>query len=71
VDRLNKLSAYIAEFPTTQFRILVSAAAYIATVVAVLGFDKDPSLEFYGFLCVWAGIDVGQFLSKRATYQPE
>lgn len=71
MDLLNKISAYLAAFPTTPFRIVVSSLAYLATVVAVLGFGAHPDWEFYLFLCTWAGIDVTQFVAKRATYKPE
>ena len=71
MDRLARLFALLATLPTTQFRILVSVLAYFATVTAVLGFDKHPDWEFYAFVLVWAGIDVTQFLAKRATYKPE
>lgn len=71
MDRLNKISAYLATFPTTQFRILASVFAYAATTVAVLGFHVKPDIDFYGFLLIWGGLDVTQFLAKRATFKPE
>lgn len=61
---------WLATLPTTNARIacslimaLATAAVYLMGVM--LGKNWTPAVEWLGFLCLWAGLDVIQFAGKR------
>jgi hypothetical protein len=68
---------WLATLPTTNARIFCSLLMAVATAAVYLGgvvLEKrwEPSVEWLGFLCLWAGLDVLQFAGKRfsdAGYQ--
>jgi hypothetical protein len=61
--------AWLATFPTTNGRIALSLAMAAATTIRYLASTAwVPSLEWLGFLCIWAGLDVAQYAGKRLTH---
>ena len=56
--------------PSTNLRILCSLAMALGTGTRVVGLGWNPPTEWLGFLVIWAGLDVGQFIGKRATNSP-
>lgn len=62
---------WLASFPSTNARIVTSLVMALATCGRLLAStDWNPSMEWLGFLIIWAGLDVAQFGVKRATQQP-
>ena len=64
------MSTWLATLPTTNLRILMTLILAFATGVKVVWPSTpawEPSWEWLGFLCVWAGLDVVQYTSKRLT----
>ena len=76
IDRANEL---LGKLPTTQFRILVSCAAILATTGRYIASREHvlpngqvtsiwtPSYEWLGFLLLLAGVDSLHYLAKRVT----
>lgn len=62
---------WLADFPTTNARVVVTLVLAIATGVRVVGMGWAPPVEWLWFLAGLAGIDVAQFGVKRATYRAE
>jgi len=67
-----------ASMPSTNVRIAGSILMALATCFVMLlaalivvlrgvGTSWVPSYEWLGFLVLWAGLDVGQFIGKRTT----
>ncbi len=61
---------WLATLPTTNARILCSLLMALGTcavylIGVLLAKHWTPSVEWLGFLCVWAGLDVLQFAGKR------
>jgi hypothetical protein len=63
------MNQWLAELPTTNLRILATILAMLGTTTRVLLSTWMPAWEWLAFLCVWAGLDITQFLTKRATYK--
>jgi hypothetical protein len=73
---------WIADLPTTNLRILVTLCVFVATALTYLAlafltrvFALDfkawvPSESWLAFIAVMAGLDWGQFHSKRKTEFP-
>lgn len=59
----------IAQFPSTNGRIVVSILLLVATGVRVLASWTAPPTEWLVFLTACLGIDVAQFGIKRWTHQ--
>lgn len=59
---------WLETIPTTNLRICVTILLAMATGVRVL-FDWVPPNEWLLFLTGWAGLDVLQFGTKRATFK--
>ena len=59
----------LATLPTTNVRIFVTLAVFIATAGRYLTARDGwtPSLEWVGLLLCMSGMDVAQFYSKRRT----
>ena len=68
---MNKRWLWLAELPTTNLRIAVTLVMAIGTGARVLLTSWDVPGDWLTFLTVWAGLDVVQFGTKRATYKPE
>jgi hypothetical protein len=66
---MQKLMTWLATFPTTNGRIVLTLLLALATGVRVIGWGWQAPTEWLLFLGAWAGLDVAQFAAKRATYQ--
>lgn len=66
---LTKLFAVLAKMPSTNTRIAASLCMFIATGVRVLITNEPPPRDWLITLAVFAGLDLGQFHSKRKTFQ--
>jgi hypothetical protein len=51
-------------------RITVTLVLAFCTGLRVSASTWEPPLEWLGFLGLWAGLDVAQYLVKRATQHP-
>ena len=69
---------WLAEMPSTNVRIATSILMAMLTCLVMLlaalivvlrgtGSPWEPSYEWLGFLVLWAGLDVAQFIGKRQT----
>jgi hypothetical protein len=69
---------FLKTMPSTNVRIAASILAMLgmwfvvlvtATVASIWGRGKgwEPSEILLGFLVIWAGLDLGQFMGKRTT----
>lgn len=75
-----KLTAWLASMPSTNTRIAVTLALYLATAVRYLGWGVPNGLQGDARVNAWdswllliaamAGIDAAQFWAKRATQSP-
>lgn len=59
--------AWVAAFPSTNARIILSMLLAFGTGVRVIALGWSPPLEWLGFLTAWAGLDVLQYSAKRLT----
>lgn len=66
----SRLLTFIESIPTTVCQFILSAAAFVATVVAVLAFNAKPADSYYLFVTGWSTLSVGQYIGKRMTFQP-
>lgn len=62
---------WLATFPSTNGRIVLSLVMAAGTCVKVLVTGWEPTWEWLVFLTAWAGLDVVQFTQKRKTYRGE
>jgi hypothetical protein len=69
---------FIAELATTNLRIavgLLEAFGYVVFCLTAAWLGRAPSVDILvtvgGFILVQQGLDVTQFIAKRATYAPE
>jgi len=71
----------LADVPTTNLRIVVTLAVYVATAAVYLGlaigrlFQLDakvwaPNWDWLAFIAVMSGLDAAQFVGKRKTHIP-
>lgn len=70
---------FMGELPSTNMRIansilmamgtflLMAVTALIVTLRGIGGNGWEPSEIWLGFLVLWAGLDLGQFMGKRTT----
>jgi len=69
---------WLAEMPSTNVRIansilmamgtfLLMAVTALIVVLRGTGQGWEPSEIWLGFLVLWAGLDLGQFMGKRTT----
>jgi hypothetical protein len=64
---VSKLLELLGKLPTTEARIAVTLVLAIGTAARYFAGGWEPSLDWLGFLVVWAGLDVAQFASKLVT----
>ena len=64
---MNRLNQFLATFPSTNGRILLSLLLMLGTGIRVLVSWTAPPWEWLVFLGAALGIDVVQFGMKRAT----
>ena len=57
----------VATMPSTNVRIGATILMALLTAGRVAFLGRSPPVEWLGFLVVWAGLDVGQFIGKRTT----
>jgi len=62
------LWAITGKMPSTNTRIAVSLLMFVATGIRVLITNDAPPQEWLLTLAVFAGLDLGQFHSKRRTF---
>lgn len=62
-----RLLGWLAAFPSTNGRIVVSLLLALATGARVVFRDWHPDPEWLVFLTAWAGLDVVQWGAKRVT----
>lgn len=58
---------WIGRLPSTNARVAVSLALYVATGVKVIWIWEPPPWEWLLFLGATMGLDVAQFATKRVT----
>lgn len=70
--------AWLSDYPSTNARIYAStvlASLYVLVVVGCLAarrpLDVDVMTTVQWFLLVMMGLDVAQFVGKRATHKPD
>ena len=68
---MKNILEFISKIPTTNARIVSSIVMAMGTWIKVLATGWEPTLEWLGFLVVWAGIDAAQFATKRITHVTE
>jgi hypothetical protein len=62
---------WIERMPSTNARIGVTILMAMGTGARVLISGWSPPDNWLWFLTAWAGIDVLQFVGKRATFKPD
>lgn len=61
---------WLADFPSTNGRIVLTLACVAVTCARVVVTGWSPSVEWLVFLAAMSGIDVGQYVAKRVTWHP-